>query len=1004
MTCSGNEKNQAYTVNWTNGTGFQVELDTGDTLDCTTFLQSFIINSSYIDVFGAVINATLQGTNLEGSDNASVVTAGSNTLLISSITHQGTYLGLSSSIDSNVADENSKAISGGFCDINVEDPSNDHVLFTVRSTMIDGNLDFIWFLDYQRFKEQKDYVGKISCFCGSTGSIYECIDEDGSDVNNSIGSSDVAFTTSTWLTFNEDPFPLTIHNGTRTPNQSLFSGFDDIHWLRNISNNNPDTEPLEVKTRTILVKNDTKQIFGEVNEGVTAEDLDGFPVANSTSFRNHKLSELADTGIYFIRIVYDVIYKNQFQVAQYIKETLAFNITSVQDVFEINAIEMHDFFGTEVKLNTSTQSLSVAPTADNTTTHVVLSEAFSFDFCINANNTRTDDVEVFLHELTLENPTLETSEILVSDTILGNEKVIDFEASTDNEEVCIQLNMPTEIATHSDYRFAYDIHIGTESKEFECGESCEFEGHSDFFYILKLADMIEMPKFINNPTATLDGNPGIRIVTRRGEYLPMFNDINYTNQQETDWGNSTSTCLGKDDGAVQACNYTAFPRAGEDIKVCFEGRSYFSDEVFVNLFDIYLDVDQGDSEIFLTKNGALEVGIKSVSDNDLYIGNAPSRALEADGNLTDGYATYCSDWLSLPSTVVGANSWDIQGRATLDPHLYDLVGDKNWDWESDEFPIYGRFSEYPTWQLHLFNPIHYNIPERWDRITQSQYVFNLTIPSLGTDARNFNFGEHLPFRLADEDTPFSRLINVTITYQNGSEIPYNTSLFTQFEQIVILLENINTSRGDNNFTLTAYNFDYENRTVVALEGSRTALEGIENKTGTFRLSVECPVTGDIGSVITCQIIAQVEDSQTVEKEVDFTCYILSDGVRYSSQNFNQMVTRTQVVLNKKFLIPSTIEDEAVLTLQCEAGYYNLGSRTDLFFDTFVADSQNIFGRTGGFIEDLISGFPFFREDSGLAGIIALIVVFSIVIFTGLYIIRSRSKINYMEDVRVLSGK
>ena len=160
FTCSGNEKNQEYVAVWSNASGFEIPLanDTGNTLDCTTFLESFIINSTYIDIYGTGLFVNLTGTNLESGDNATISTASAQDLLITSITHQGTFLGLSSSIDSNVAYENAKTISRRICDINVEDPSNDQVIHSVTSTMIDGNLDFIWFLEHDRFKENKDYV------------------------------------------------------------------------------------------------------------------------------------------------------------------------------------------------------------------------------------------------------------------------------------------------------------------------------------------------------------------------------------------------------------------------------------------------------------------------------------------------------------------------------------------------------------------------------------------------------------------------------------------------------------------------------------------------------------------------------------------------------------------------------------------------------------------------------------------------------------------------------
>ena len=126
-----------------------------------------------------------------------------------------------------------------------------------------------------------------------------------------------------------------------------------------------------------------------------------------------------------------------------------------------------------------------------------------------------------------------------------------------------------------------------------------------------------------------------------------------------------------------------------------------------------------------------------------------------------------------------------------------------------------------------------------------------------------------------------------------------------------------------------------------------ALEGIENKTGTFHLDVACPSAGTIGSDMDCTITAYVEDSQIVEKEVDFTCYV-SDGLaQYSSVNFNQMVTRTSLSLTRSFAVPSTFTGGTSYILQCYADYYNLGSRRDTFYDTFTASTTTTIPTTGG---------------------------------------------------------
>lgn len=125
-----------------------------------------------------------------------------------------------------------------------------------------------------------------------------------------------------------------------------------------------------------------------------------------------------------------------------------------------------------------------------------------------------------------------------------------------------------------------------------------------------------------------------------------------------------------------------------------------------------------------------------------------------------------------------------------------------------------------------------------------------------------------------------------------------------------------------------------------------ALEGIENKTGTFHLDIECPSTGTISQDIQCTLTAYVEDSQIMEKEVDFTCYISDGTSQYSSINFNQMITKNAFTTIRNFAIPSTFNSGQQYVLQCHADYYNLGSRRDSFYDTFTAYSSGG-GGSGG---------------------------------------------------------
>jgi len=720
VSISCTEQEKGYTVNWTNGTAPEqdtLEIDAGITPSNSeeVFLETFIIPSG----LNGTLNSSVNGTDLSNiaSDNASVSGASVASLILVDVDHEGTFLGLSSSVDvGSIQDENGKKVSGGRCTTRVIDPTIEQVLVVLNEPMTDGSADFEWVLNHDQFKEAKDYVVEIKCFCGAVGTPFHCIDEDGVDVTNSVGSVDQPFTTSSWLTFNEDPFPLTFSNASRFDNETLFVGFDTINWLRNVTNNNPLGEPLEVRTRTVFVKNDTKQLFGEINAGSETGETDGFPSGNSSSFRKHTLAKGATTGQYFIRIIYDVLFKNQFQVAQYIKQTQAFNVSGVQDTFIIEGIEFHDFFGAEVNLSEDDQELTAMPNSNNTEPFTLLTEGFKFDYCVNGTNKRDDEISVFADSLVLENDALEISIPLISElTFLG-----EIAAGT-TKEFCKEFEMPLDLDTHSDYKIAHHLHIGTNEETFICGEPCDFEGHSDHFFVGKIEDMITIDvKFHRKPNSTDKGNPGIFVVNQKEQFLNMFDDYNYTDQGQIPWGNASSICLlGSNTSKEFLCDYAVFPTAGEKMKVCFEARNFFSQETFFEIFNLYIDNDRGDSVQQLTDVGNfIQNGIKSVTDDDLYLVNAPERAFESDGLVLDGYSTMCSTWLDLPIDIRGGNVWDIQGDARLSKALYNLKQDLEWTWESDEFPIFGakEGDEFPD-----FVTID-NVTFSYDNGSEGEYV------------------------------------------------------------------------------------------------------------------------------------------------------------------------------------------------------------------------------------------------------------------------------------------
>lgn len=203
MVCdSATEKNDNYILNWTLQNGTQVELDTGVTPATVGehFYQDYAIPSDW--PIGIFVNATLIGSgnnDLEGTDSANVSTAGSNLLIISNATIGGRYLGTSTGVHSVVKDENAKKISGGNCKFSVWSNDESYMIESFEDSMFDGEAKFDFVMDNSHYKEGVGYAVKILCFCGSTGGPNECIDEDGNDINNSVGSLKTSFVTNTWL-------------------------------------------------------------------------------------------------------------------------------------------------------------------------------------------------------------------------------------------------------------------------------------------------------------------------------------------------------------------------------------------------------------------------------------------------------------------------------------------------------------------------------------------------------------------------------------------------------------------------------------------------------------------------------------------------------------------------------------------------------------------------------------------------------------------------------------
>lgn len=726
MACSTTqEKNTAYTLNWTYQNGTSVELDTGTTPATVSenFYQTYNIPSSWPN--GIFINATLQGTDLEGTDSANISSTGaSNALIITNATIGGRWLGLTSSASATVKDENGKKITGGNCKISAWSNDETVMLLSKDSQMLDGIVKIEGVLDYRSFEQNKGYVATFICYCGSTGSPTECIDQDGTAVQNSIGTGRTSFTTRDWVSVLEYPVPITYENGTYYPNATIYAGFGEkVHMKANVTNNYPEGA-IEIKNKGYLVNNATGSIFEDARGNI--ERSYSVPSGNKTVIAEFEVPSNAPTGVYFVRNFLNTYYNNLL-VSQAILSTETFNVTGTSDSFQITQLNVD-----RTNLYTGQHLHACANITNNFDTRVEFEIYYNYR-CGSSGNFATDRA------------------------ILDEHREFRAISAGTSQYQCASLQIP------------YEDHILYQTSQ--CYAS----------------------------------------VTIQSDYINTFdNKLSVTSSQ------------------FNITDYGMYPEYELD-----------SSYPIIRLFPDWRRFD------------------------DVIDGSSKSY-YRAKVNITKLNESY------------------------LDPD--NEIGDSDWD-------IYVLFNE-------IMPP--------------SKEIYNYTVNyANGTQIEN--------------------------TIEN-KELNWKTEIGETKSRASIGIEDVNFSdTNDDYFEVFLYFEDFEERYTKSLEALNTswntaasALVGIENKTGTFHLDVQCPSSAELGSEMNCSITGQIEDEQTVQKEVDFTCYITGDGNIYSSLNFNQMITRTPTTLYQTFLVPTTLTNGQQYTLQCHADYYNLGSRRDSFYDTFTA--------------------------------------------------------------------
>jgi len=458
---------------------------------------------------------------------------------------------------------------------------------------------------------------------------------------------------------------------------------------------------------------------------------------------------------------------------------------------------------------------------------------------------------------------------------------------------------------------------GTEIKVFK---------HGEIQYPFTIVDL-ENVMVINKTVDTTLGT-GIWVENSEGYRVNMTASLPTLWQDNINW-----SAYNQSDGM-------AFLTAGEKFRVCMYANNTMDGAKNIKLNHLHLMREPGSMVHSMCISG------ERCEDKEIM-----------HIEIQEGNYQKCGDWIKVPNYIKGQNNWKIAFLLKIEGYKQEV------ELNSDRFTIFGEKSTKDY--IPLVDIINVTTNYYGSTVTTCTDIeVNMTYDFFG-DEEDIFLAEYC-FEQTDDDYQagcYETIINpdegtnekisqiITLPYFETSgkaEVYINIYKISEAKEKSYIV-GYGDTEPFNTFNIIADTSDsckYSQNLDQKLRLRKTeALEGIENKTGTFHFDVDCPATAEKNEEMDCKIIAFIEDSQLIQKEVDFTCYISTTQERLSSLNFNQMITRIPQTFNRKFLVTNDLAPGEAYTLQCEAGYYNLGLRTDRFFDTFIV-TETIHGTQG----------------------------------------------------------
>lgn len=293
----------------------------------------------------------------------------------------------------------------------------------------------------------------------------------------------------------------------------------------------------------------------------------------------------------------------------------------------------------------------------------------------------------------------------------------------------------------------------------------------------------------------------------------------------------------------------------------------------------------------------------------------------------------------------------------------------------------------------------------WDRISRTKYFANVSFNEFDVGIKSVEVT--INQLMHEPDTHATSIKNFSVRFMNGSNVNFDSvisvherfqritngdTIVRDFDVVTISIKNVNTTL-DEDLNVTIEFVEFEERSTVALEG-------IENKTGTFAFSINAKDTNS--NTVEFNLSAQLEISNQDEIEGFFSCYI--EGYKEITEiQFAHAINKTDPFLTTKTLIvPETLIP--VQTVHCDLGFIAFGNDKDTATDTFsILDGggnpspspvQGIVDKIKEKIKDIDKAIDIITKGNLLLKVLLLGVFFILIfcfIFTLIFFNRKRKK-------------